>query len=216
MLPITPGIIPFGAVMGSICANAELTYFQSISMNVLVFAGASQLAAIELMQKNSSVFVVLITGLIINLRFILYSAAYSPIVQKSSFTVKILSSYFLTDQSYAVMSANEEKLQSNEETISFYFGAAACMVLVWQGSVTAGYIFGNFAPQSWALDYAIPLSFVTLLVPSLKNKKYVMVAIFSTITSILLKPMPYNLGLVSTAFLAIAYATLLSSNKGKA
>lgn len=201
--------------MGSICADAQLSYIQTISMNILVFAGASQLAAVELMQKSTSVFVVLVTGLIINLRFILYSAAYSPIVQTSSFLVKIVSSYFLTDQSYAVMSANEEKLKTNGETIIFYFGAAACMALVWQGSVIAGYVFGNFAPKSWALDYAIPLSFITLLVPSLKNRKYVLVAIFSAVCSILLKPMPFNLGLVTTAFLAIAYAVFLSHKKGK-
>lgn len=214
LFPITPGIVPFGAIMGSICAEANLSFFQTVSMNIFVFAGASQLAAIELMQKNAPVFVVLVAGLIINLRFILYSAAYSPVVQKSNFFVKILSAYFLTDQSYAVISANEEKLKNNNEVIVFYFGAAICMTLVWQGSVMAGYVFGNFAPKSWALDYAIPLSFISLVVPALKNKKYVMVAIFSTVASIVFKPMPYNLGLITTALLAIGYGMLLTRKKG--
>lgn len=215
MIPITPGIIPFGAVMGSVSADAGFSFFQTISMNILVFAGASQLAAVELMQKNASIFIILVTGLIINLRFLLYSAAYSPIIQKSNFLVKIMSSYFLTDQSYAVMSAHEEKLKSNEESIAFYFGAAACMALVWQSSVSAGFVFGNFAPKSIALDYAVPLSFIALLAPSLKSKKHIMVAVFSTVTAILLKPMPYNLGLITTACLAIAYATLLTHKKGQ-
>lgn len=216
MFLITPGIIPFGAVMGTVCSEAHLTLFQTVSMNVLVFAGAAQLASVDLMTKSAPVFVVLMTGLIINLRFILYSAAFSPVVQRSSFLVKIASGYFLTDQSYAVMSAAEGKLNGTSEMIQFYFGTVLCMVLAWQGSVIAGYAFGNFAPASWGLDYTVPLSFITLTIPTLKNKKYVGVAIFSGAVSILLKPIPYNLGLIITALLSISLGFMLSRKKTKA
>jgi predicted branched-subunit amino acid permease len=215
MLPISPGVIPFGAVMGTVCSEAHLTFFQTISMNVLVFAGASQLAAVNLMSKNTPALVVIATGLIINLRFILYSAAMSPVVQKSNFLVKLTTSYFLTDQSYAVMTANETKLKNTSEMIEFYLGSALCMVLVWQGSVIAGFIFGNFAPASWNLDYAIPLSFITLTIPTLKNKIYVAVAVFSSVVAVLLKPVPYNLGLIVTAVLAIGLSILLTHRSHK-
>ncbi len=210
MLPVTTGVIPFGAVMGTVSSDAHLTLFQTVTMNTVVFAGASQLAAVDLMTKNAASIVVVMTGLIINLRFILYSAALSPVVQKSSFLVKVVSAYLITDQNYAVMSAHEKKLSSTTEAIVFYFGASTSMLLAWHLSVVAGFIFGNFAPATWALDYAVPLSFAALVIPTLKNFKYVAVAGFSSVGSVLLNSLPYRSGLIITALSAIALAGFLS------
>jgi predicted branched-subunit amino acid permease len=210
MLPITPGIVPFGAVMGTVCADAHLSFAQSFFMNIFVFAGASQLAAVDLMTRNTPVLIVLFTGLIINLRFLLYSAAMSPVVQKSKFLTKFVCAYCLTDQTYAAMSANESKFKNHHEAIIFYFGSSLCMTLVWHSSVICGFIFGNFASHSWNLDYAISLSFIALVMPTLKNKNYLFVAIFSGVLSILLRPMPFNLGLIFAAVLAIILAAFLT------
>lgn len=210
MAPVTIGVIPFGAVMGTVCSSAELTFLQTVAMNALVYAGAAQLASVELMSGHAAVLVVVLTGLIINLRFILYSAAIAPVVQNSGFWVKFLTAYNLTDQSYAVMSAKEDELKSNSEKVQFYLGACLAMWIVWQLSVIGGFIFGNFAPASWSLDFAIALSFIALLIPTLKNRKYVAVAIFSAIVSALLFKMPYKTGLIATASLSIAFAYLIT------
>lgn len=213
MLPIVPGIIPFGAVMGTVSADAHLSFFQTVSMNFLVFAGASQLAAIDLMNQQAAVIVVVATGLIINLRFLLYSAALSPVVQQENFLTKFISAYCTTDQSYAVMISEQDRFKSNHEAVRFYLGSCLCMVIVWQSSVIAGFIFGNFAPKSLSLDYAIPLSFVALLIPTLKNSKYVIVAVFSGIASLLLHEMPFKTGLIATAVLGISLALFLTRKK---
>lgn len=216
MMPIVTGIIPFGAVVGTVSSEAQMSFFQTVSMNIIVFAGAAQLASIELMTKHAASVVVVVTGLVINLRFLLYSAAISPVVQQSSFLTKMLASHLLTDQAYAVMSSNQEKLKTNREMVEFYFGSCLCMVLAWVGSVIAGYIFGNFAPASLALDYAVPISFVALVIPTLKNKKYVMVGLFSAVVSILLYSMPYRTGLIVTALLSIGLAAFLTRKRVKA
>jgi predicted branched-subunit amino acid permease len=213
MLPITTGIIPFGLVMGTVCSEAKISLFQTITMNFFVFAGASQLAAIDLMGGQTQTLIVVATGLIINLRFMLYSAALSPVVRNSSFLVKLTSAYCLTDQNYAVMSANQDSFKSTNQTIKFYFGASVCMMMAWHSSVIVGYIFGNFAPTSWSLEYAVPLSFVALVVPSLKNKLFITVAIFTSLLSIGLRPLPYNLGLIITALLGIALGAFLTRKK---
>lgn len=213
MLPITTGVIPFGAVVGSIYSEAQMTSLQSIGMNILVFAGASQLAAVELMTKHAAALVVIVTGLIINLRFLLYSAAISPIIQKSRFLVKLMAAYLLTDQSYAIMSASENKLPTNTEAVRYYFGTSICMMLVWHLSVTGGFIFGNFAPASWSLEFAVPLSFIALVIPTLKNKNYLYVALFSSIVSVLLYSFPFRIGLILTALIAIALAAYLSRKR---
>lgn len=213
MAPILTGVIPFGAVMGTVFFNAKLSLAQSLGMDFVVYAGAAQLAAVDLMSKHAGYLVVVITGLIINLRFLLYSAALSPVLQRSSFLVKIFSAYSLTDQAYALMSANEHKLKNAEEATQFYLGATVSMILTWHSSVIAGYIFGNFAPPSLSLDFAVPLSFAALVIPTIKNKTYLFVAIFSSLASLLLHSLPYKMGLMVTALLSIALATFLTRKK---
>jgi len=212
MLPITAGIIPFGLVMGTVASNAGLTLVQTMSMNILVFAGASQLAAVDLMSKGLPVFVVIATGLIINLRFFLYSAALSVEFQKESLKTKLISSYLLTDQSYSVTVANDEVLQNSKDKVQFYFGAAALMTLAWQTAVFLGFVFGNIAPSEWSLDYAVPLSFVALVLPTLKNSSYFYVGASSASLSLLLKDMPYNLGLLTSALMSVVLAIYLLDN----
>ncbi len=214
-LPIVPGVIPFGAVMGVVCSEAKLSLFQTVAMNFLAYAGAAQLAAMDLMTKHAAGLVVIATGLIINIRFLLYSAALSPHLQRSSFFTKFFSAYTVTDQSYAVMSAHQGELNNSSEIVRFYLGTATCMAMFWHLSVVAGYVFGNFAPASLALDYAVPLSFVALVIPTLKNKTYVAVATFSSVVAILLHQLPFRIGLIVTALLSIAVATLLTRSRAQ-
>ena len=213
ILPIVPGIIPFGAVMGTVYAEANVEPMQAAIMNIFVFAGASQLAAIDLMTKNTESIVIILTGLIINMRFMLYSAAMSPYYQNSNLFSKMFGAYSLTDQAYAVMMANKSKLKSNKEVIEFYVGCSIIMLLVWQGSVLAGFIFGNFAPQSLSLDFAVPVSFIALVIPTLIDKNYIIIAFVSTVLSIVLKNVPYNLGLICTAIISLSLAALLTRKK---
>lgn len=216
MLPITTGIVPFGIVMGTVASEAGLSFSRSAFMNVWVFAGASQLAAMDLMNKHAATAVVLATGLIINLRFLLYSAALVPTVQRSSLLIRLLCAYCITDQNYAVMCAHEPWLPNSASAIRFYLGASAAMYLIWHLSVAAGFLFGNVAPQSWSLDFAVPVSFVALLVPTLKNFKYVLVALFSALASLLLFAIPFRLGMILAALASIALASFITRRRGLA
>lgn len=213
MIPVTIGVVPFGAVMGTVCAEAQLSFFKTCLMNIMVYSGAAQLAAMDLMGQGAATAVVVATGLVINLRFLLYSAALSPVLKEAPLFKKILASYTLTDQSYAVMTANEQQLQKTKNAILFYFGTATCMWLVWQSSVVAGYIFGNFAPPSWSLDFAVPLSFLSLVLPTLKNRRYLLVACCSSVISVVLYSLPYKTSLLVTAFVSMAFAAYLVSKE---
>lgn len=209
MLPITTGIIPFGAVMGTVSAEVKLTLFQTVCMNVLVFAGASQMASLDLLVKHTPILVVVFTGIVINLRFLLYSAAIAPNLENASFLKRVVTAYFLTDQNYAVMSANTSKWTQASERIWFYLGASSCMVLAWHGAVISGFIFGNFAPASWSLDFAVPLSFVALIIPTLKSRMHWLVAGVSLSTALLTHELPMRLGLIVSAVIAMSAAIFL-------
>lgn len=213
ILPIVSGILPFGAVMGATFADAGLNVWQAGFMNLTLYAGAAQLATIELMKLQTATFVVVGTGLIINIRFILYSAALSPFMSTAPTWVKVFSSFILTDQSYAAMTANIETFNTNEDALKFYVGSAVAMLFFWHLATITGYAFGNIAPASLNLDYAVPLSFVALMIPSLKTNTHKIVALVSSILSLLLYSMPLRTGLITTALLSIALAWVLISRK---
>jgi predicted branched-subunit amino acid permease len=89
------------------------------------------------------------------------------------------------------------------------------MWICWQLSVLTGVIFGNFVPASWSLDFVVPLAFMSLIVPSLKNKTIISVALTSFCLSIIFYGLPYNLGLIITAVTALIVGVLLESLKDK-
>lgn len=215
MLPLIPGIIPFGAVMGSAFNEAKLSFTQAMMMDMSLYSGAAQLATTDLMKTQAAVFVVVTSGLIINARFLLYSAAMSPYLKEASPLVKFFCAFTLTDQSYAAMTANHEKFNTNAETVQFYMGTALAMLIAWHASVIAGFIFGNFAPASWALDFAIPLSFLAMLVPTLKRTGHKVVALFSSILSITFYELPLKMGMIVTALLAIALSWIIIQMRRK-
>ncbi|WP_127716276.1 AzlC family ABC transporter permease [Halobacteriovorax sp. HLS] len=213
MLPISAGVIPFGLVMGSLAYSAKLTLLQTMSMNIFVFAGASQLASVNLLKNETSVIIVIITGLIINLRFVLYSAGLSQYFSRSRILSKIFLSYCITDQSYASLVSNIDKLKSKTEVFQFYIGTSLMMTLVWQVSVLIGFSYGNILPKSFSLEYAVPLSFVALVMPTIKNKRYLFVALFSSFLSILLFKLPMNLGLLLSSLCSILLAYFISRKR---
>lgn len=209
MLPVIPGIIPFGIIMGSVATAQGLSIVDTMLMNSIVFAGASQLMVIDLISVNTPVIVIIFAGLTINLRFLLYSAANSETFKDCSGPVKVAAAYLLTDQSYAVVSANISEIDSIPNKIVFYFGASICMLLFWNSSVLVGCFFGNIVPTSFSLDFAVPLSFMALVVPTLKTRKHVAIAFLSATLSIVLFNLPLKLGLITTAFISIGIAYLL-------
>lgn len=213
MLPLLPGIIPFALIMGSVASNAGLIPFEAMGLNFIVFAGASQLMAIELLTKNTNSAVIILTGIAINLRFLLYSAALSPIFKDASLLSKIIGSYLFTDQSYAVSSSKDSEFKNNKQKLQFYFGNAVLMFIFWNFFVFLGVLFGNFAPKAISLDFAVPLSFMALTIPTLKTFKHKIIALVSTILSCLLYNLPLNLGLLTTAGICIGLAVFITREK---
>lgn len=209
MLPVIPGIIPFGLIMGSVATASGVSTLDTMLMNTIVFAGASQLAAIDLMSQNVPVLIIIMAGLTINLRFILYSAANSETFKDESSFIKLIAAYLLTDQSYAVVSAKNSELHTTQQKISFYFGACLCMLIFWNSSVLLGCFFGNILPQEFSLDFAVPLSFMALTIPTLKTKGHYTVALSSAVLAILFFGLPLKLGLMAAAIGSIIIAGLI-------
>ena len=78
ILPMLVGVIPFGLVAGATPATTGLGGGVSIGLSTIVFAGASQLAAAEVLADGGSALVAVVAACTINLRMMLYSASLAP------------------------------------------------------------------------------------------------------------------------------------------
>jgi len=100
-LPVLLGLVPFGMVAGITAIDAGFSPLQAMGMSVVVFAGAAQLAAIDLVGEGATFAVVLVTAAVINVRHIMYSASIAPYLRGLPLARKALVAYLLTDQAYA-------------------------------------------------------------------------------------------------------------------
>ncbi len=166
--PIVVGIVPFALITGITAVGAGLTITEAVGMSFIVFGGASQLAAIDLMGANAPFAVVVATAVVINARMMMYSASIAPYLQAYALRVRGLAAYVLTDQAYAVAIA-EYQTGDQRDRIRYYLGAGLTFWVVWQGGTIVGAALGASVPDALGLDFALPLVFLALLVPAMKD-----------------------------------------------
>ena len=214
-LPILLGVVPFALICSVAAVSVGLTPFEAMGMSFIVFAGASQLAVLQLMGEGAFWLVMVLTAWVINLRFTMYSAALAPYLQHEPMRRKAPFVYILSDQAFGVtMSHFANEMPTNPSW--YYYGAAVAIWVAWQISSIVGALLGSLVPASWGLDFAFPLSFMALMFAALKDRPAVLAALVGGVSAIITKGLPYNLGLVLAALLGISagvLAEILSEKK---
>jgi predicted branched-subunit amino acid permease len=196
LMPLTPGVIPFGLVTGVMAIEMGMSPGTAMGMTMLFYSGSAQMVALQLLHNGVLPVAIVVTALIINLRFIMYSASLAPHLHHLPRRWTWPLSYLLSDQSFALYSLRLSAGQPDRFGHYFYAGTAIGMWLTWQLSVLAGVFLGASIPESWSLSFAIPLSFLALLVPNLRSAASLGAAAAGGLIAVLAIDMPYNLGLV--------------------
>ena len=202
-LPFILGFIPFGLITGAATVSAGVDPWLSMAMSVIMFAGAAQLAAISLMAQNAPGGIVVLTVFIVNLRMMMYSAAVAPYFRHTSKPRKWLFAYLLTDHAFALLTTKVDKLRVPERFDAYYFGATSAMWCLWQASVAIGVFAGTLVPAKWSLDFAIPLVFLSLVLPALQTKSHWAAAIAAGVAAAFCTSLPLKLGLIAAAVTGI-------------
>jgi 4-azaleucine resistance transporter AzlC len=200
--PVLLGVVPFALVAGVAAASAGLSLLEAMGMSVIVFAGASQLAALDLLSQDAPLAVVVVTAAVINLRMMMYSASIAPHFRSVSARWKAVLSYLLTDQAYA-LSLTRYGEDDGVDRKWFYLGIAATLWVVWQLGTLAGVLLGAGVPDSWGLEFAVPLVFLAVLVPTLEDRTSVVAGVVAAVIAIAGEGLPLNLGLLVAAAVGI-------------
>lgn len=194
--PILLGIIPFGLIFGVTAANADVPILAAWASSFIVFAGASQIAIVEIMDGAGAPVVAVLTAVVINARMLMYSADTGRYTARDPLSTKIGVAYLLTDQAYLV-SAHQFPDPSNAiGFVRFYVAAGMTMWITWQITTTTGILLGAAIPESWSLEFAIPLTFMALLVLAVKDKPGLLAAVVGGGVAVAAVGLPYHLGLV--------------------
>ena len=200
--PVLVGIVPFGLVAGAAAVGVGLSGLQAVGLSAIVFAGASQLAAIDLLGQDAPLAVVVVTALVINLRMVMYSASIAPYFQGVATRWRAGLAYLLTDQAYA-LSVTRFGDDRPVRRRWYYLGAAAPLWAVWQVCTVIGVVVGARVPESLPLSFAVPLTFLALLVPAITDRASGVAAAVGGAGAAVGVGLPLNLGLITGALAGV-------------
>lgn len=202
ILPALPANVPFGLVVGVAAANLGVGPVTALWSAGLLFAGAAQLAMVELLARDAPVVVAVVTGVVVNLRYAMYSASIAPHFRSLSRAWRLLLSFFLLDVTYALAVARF-RADDGVDRRSYYLGLALPLWSTWTVSVTVGASLGTGLPPAWHLEFAIPLLFLALLLPNVRDAGGVVAAVVGGVGAVAGLGVPFDLGLVVAALAGV-------------
>lgn len=204
-LPFMLMIAPFGLLFGVVATEAGFDLMQTMAMTVLVIAGAGQFSAVAVLVDHGPILIAVATGLAVNLRMAMYSASLAPYLGEAPLVKRALISYGLVDQNYlaAVRKYEATPQMTIDERLGYFGGFFAMMAPVWYGSTLLGALVGSAIPPEYALDFALPITFVAMVAPSLRSLPHIAAAFVSVVVSLVLAFLPYNLWLLIAGLLAM-------------
>jgi 4-azaleucine resistance transporter AzlC len=206
-LPVLFATSPYGLVMGVAAASAGLTVTQAAGMSALVFAGLSQLAAVDLLAQGASVAVVVATALIINARFTMYSASIAPHLDELGRGWRWLCPFFLIGPIYAVALVAFEAGRPTHYGW-YMLGLAVPSWVSWVVGTVVGMVLGASIPGEWQLGFAVPLVFVAIVTQFIDDRGTVAAAVVAGGASVAVLGLPFGTGLVVASVAGILAGVL--------
>ena len=212
MLDISPhmlSVIPFGIICGAIGVELGFNPYLVYAMSFIIFGGASQIVFLQLLSGGASSLVAVTSVGIINSRHLLYGAVLSEYLEKLSLVKKLLISYIVVDQGFAESNKFFKKNKTEQYLHYHLLGTGITMWFCWQIATLAGIILGSFVPEELGLKFAIPLTFIAIVVQDLKKIDHVIVMLVCGISSLLFFEAPFKSYILISPVIALFVAALL-------
>ena len=190
------GVVPWGVVAGVAMVAAGLTEMQSVAMSLLLFAGAAQLAVLPLFIAKAPLWLMLVTVLVVNLRYAIYSASLAPHFQHLPRGWRALLSYVTVDGIFALFAARFRPGERGRDSHWYYLGGSAAMWGAWQVSCWAGIFAGALIPKAWSIEFAATLGLIALLRPVLFDRAALWGSLAAGAAALAAAGLPLKLGLL--------------------
>ena len=208
--PLMIPVVPFGLIFGILAIDIGFTPLETMGMSLIVFGGASQIVLLQLFSGGASSLIIISSVGAVNSRHLLYGAVVSEHLSDLKLIWKILISYFLIDQAFA--RSNEYFKKSSDKNKYFHLigGGATCWV-IWQSTTFLGIILGAAIPEKLGLSFAVPLTFLAILVNDFRKIINVLVILVSgLVATIGFNYIPYKAYVIVAAITGLLTAIILT------
>lgn len=200
----------WGLVTGVAMVKTGLTTAQALAMTLFVYAGSAQMAALPLIAADAPVWVVLLTALVVNLRFILFSATLWPYFGRMPLFRRLGLGYITADISLAIFMARYGNApvdqRGNTEQVWYLLGSSGATWLSWQPASILGILLAGLIPGHWGLEFAAILALIAITVPMFQGRPAVAGCVTAGAVAVLAAAMPLKLGLLLAVLAGMAVA----------
>jgi 4-azaleucine resistance transporter AzlC len=196
------GVTPFGMIFGALAASSGMPPLAVQAFSIFIFAGSAQFIALQILQDGAPALMVVLTILLVNMRHLLYSASVASGYARLPLRWKIPLAWLLTDEAYAMI---HRRYRLGDLSHAHWYALATGMTLwaCWQASTALGILLGAGLPASLELEFALPLTFLAILIPTLTDRPAGAAALSAGLASLLMIGLPFRLGLLAAAGLGI-------------
>tara|TARA_B100001063_G_scaffold199300_1_gene192080 strand:+ start:1532 stop:2227 length:696 start_codon:yes stop_codon:yes gene_type:complete len=208
--PLMIPVVPFGLIFGVLAIDMGFSALETMGMSLIIFGGASQIILLQLFSGGASSLVIISSVGAVNSRHLLYGAVVSEHLSDLKLIWKIIISYFLVDQAFA---RSNEYLKNNNDTnkhLHLFGGGITCWV-IWQTTTFLGIVLGSFIPEKLGLSFAVPLTFLALLVNDFRKIINIIVIIISGLVATFgYNFIPYKAYVIVAGITALLTAAILT------
>ena len=208
--PLMIPVVPFGIIYGVIGMDLGIGPYMTLGLSIIIFGGASQIVLLQLFSGGASSLVILSSVGAVNARHVLYGAVLSEHLSSLKLSWKIILSYVMTDQAFAV--SNNYFKKNNRDSNQHYhlLGSGFTCWTIWQLSTILGIVLGSIVPEELGLSFTISLTFLALLISDFRKFKNIIVMIVSgLVATIGYNTIPFKAYIIVAAITALIVAALL-------
>jgi predicted branched-subunit amino acid permease len=203
------GIVPFGIITGVAMVASGIPPLGAMLMSLLVFAGASMVASAQLLASGAPAALIVFTTLIINLRFMMYSASLRLHFAQAPLAQRLAIAYLTADNVYGLLLGRFSEHPGDPGKLEYFFGAGLVVWAAWQAAVLAGVLIGAGVPAAWRLEFAAPLAFIAMSIPLLRDRAMVAAALAAGLAVLMTNELPFRMAIIAAAATGIAAGLLV-------
>ena len=208
--PLMIPVVPFGIIFGVLAIELGFNGYTTMGMSIIIFGGASQIIFLQLFSAGASSLIILSSVGAVNSRHLLYGVVLSEHLSDLKLSWKIIISYFLVDQAFAVSNSYLKKNKDKNKHFHL-FGAGVTCWTIWQITTFIGIILGSVIPDKLGLTFAIPLTFLSLLVNDFRKLINVIVILISgTIATLGYQIIPFKAYVIVASLSGLIVAFIIT------
>lgn len=203
-LPFSVGLVPWALVMGMSMRAAGFSPLEAMGMNLIVFAGTAQLGTLPLITADAPLWLIFVTALALNLRFVIFSAALAPAFQGIGLPLRWLGGHLLTDGVFAACAERLLNTRDPRWRLGYYLAPSLWAWLLWQGFTAVGIFAATVIPADWSPEFMATIALIVLIVPMARARPMLIAALAAGVAATLLRDMPLRLGTVAAIVAGIS------------